>query len=130
MTKALKVLGVVALAVLFFVSSTHAGPKRYWLDCVVLDRGHVTGNGGVQVPTVTIALMDPGNANPYAREQKWIVTEQAVYSKTHVAVEFVGQHFKACRDGENSRVYGFLVMQYVDDKGKEKEELHMIVGAL
>ena len=101
-----------------------------WLDGKVVAVGHVSNDDGQEIPTATIVLYDPGNSNPLARQQVWVVTSDAYLArKTRVDLT-VGTSFKAYRSGETSSIYGFLVVRYVDDKGREKSELHPILNAL
>jgi hypothetical protein len=122
---------LLQIAALLAILSTPAMAKhndKAWLDAKVVAIGHVSSNG-TETPTATIVLFDPGNANPLARQQAWAITLQAAYSRTKVNLS-VGTSFKAYRTGETGAIYGFLAIRFVDDKGREKEELHPIVTAL
>jgi hypothetical protein len=100
-----------------------------WLDAKVVAVGHVSSGDGRQIQSATIVLYDPGNAEPLAQQQVWAITSDAFSGRTKVNLS-VGTKFKAYRTGETSRIYGFLVVQYVDSKGHEKSELHPILRAL
>ena len=126
---------LAALILAYFAGPAFAKDNaKAWLDGKVVAVGHVTSssfpNSGEQIPTATVLLLDPENANPFARQQVWVITTEALASRTaHVDLS-VGVSLKAYRAGETSRFYGSLVIQYVDDKGREKGEWHPIVQAL
>lgn len=114
------------MALLSFGNAARA-QKPAWLDGNVVECGHTSGNNGAQIPTCSVVLEDPGNSNPFARRETWIVTVQAYAGRTNADLH-VGAHIKAYRTGETSQLYGFLEVQYLDKKGKEKQELHPILG--
>ncbi len=119
---------VVALLTIFSSSTLANDNQKAWLDAKVVAVGHVSNNGQ-EIPTATIVLFDPENANPLARKQLLVVTLQAYNSKTQVNLS-VDTSFKAYRGIETNRFYGFLVIRFIDDKGREKSELHLILHEL
>ena len=121
-------LQVFAVLAIFSISALANDNQKAWLDAKVVAVGHVSNNGQ-QIPTATIVLLDPENSNPLARKQVLVVTLQAYSSKTHVSLD-VGTLFKAYRGIETARAYGFLVVRFVDDKGHEKSEFHLIMQEL
>jgi len=125
-----KTLSVKIAVLLAFLSLSGAirGSDKVWLDAKVISIGHISNNGET-IPTATIVLFDPGNSNPRAQQQTWVIMLQAAYSKTNVNLR-VGTEFKAYRSGETSAIYGFLVIRFLDAKGHEKSELHPILDSL
>ncbi len=125
-----RLVPAIALLAIFAGPVTANNKAIAWLDGKVVALGHVSNNNGQEIPTATIVLYDPGNANPLAQQQVWVVTSDAYLArKTRVDLT-VGTSFKAYRSGETSSIYGFLIVRYVDDKGREKSELHPILNAL
>jgi hypothetical protein len=118
-----------AAIVLFVVALVPCYGGKAWLDAKVVAVGHISDNGR-QIPTATIILYDPDNANPLAREQVWAITTAAQLARKTRASLSVGTTFKAYRTGENSQSYGYFVIRYVDDKSREKGEPHAILQAL
>ena len=119
----------MALAVA--LAATAKSIEKAWLDGKVVSIGHVSGDNGHQISTATIVLYDPGNANPLARQQVWAITTATAFlaRKTRVNLS-VGSSFRAYRSGETTQSYGYLVIRYLDEKGREKSESHAIVQAL
>ena len=103
--------------------------SKAWLDGKVVAVGHVSDSGR-QIPTATIVLYDPDNANPLARRQVWaIATTAQLARKTRVNL-IVGMALKAYVAGETGHYYGYVVIRYTDDKGRAKGESHAIMQAL
>lgn len=107
-----------------------AGPKQ-WMSGKVTQIGTTrtqdTSGREVSVPAVAITIDDPTNLNPGARSETYVVTANAIFSKTHVKFN-VGDTVQFIRAGETRTNYGVLQIRYTDDKGKEKEEMHGIVS--
>jgi hypothetical protein len=120
----------IKLFVLAALVFTANADDKVWLDGKVVAVGHVAANNGHQVPTATVALYDPGNSNPLARKQVWVISMEATFAQKTLAKLTVGSAFKAYRTGETRAVYGSLAVRYLDDKGRERSELHTIAQAL
>jgi hypothetical protein len=122
------ILKCCALAILA-TGIAAAKDEKAWLDGRVIEMGHVAGQGGHQVSTATVVIYDPGNASPLARKQVWVITADAYIAKTVVPLS-VGTSFKAYRTGETSQILGFIVVRYLDKKGREKGDDHLIIDNL
>jgi hypothetical protein len=76
-------------------------------------------NREVSVPAVWISETDG--------DRSYLILSEAAYSRTHI-VFHVGDTVQCQRAGETATINGFLDIRYVNDKGKEKSELHMIAN--
>jgi hypothetical protein len=118
------------LLILIGILPATAKDNKAWLDGEVTAVGHVAGNNGHQVQTATVVLYDPGNSNPLARKQVWVITAEAYLAGKTMVPLSVGTPIKAYQTGETSLIYGYIVIRYLDKKGREKGDFHLIVDAL
>ncbi|MGD1094058.1 MAG: hypothetical protein ABSB35_19005 [Bryobacteraceae bacterium] len=116
-----RILVVLALAVAVMLPAT--AKNKTWLDGEIVALGHVQGAFGHQIPIATVVLYDPGNADPLARKLGWIIV--ANYATANVNMS-VGVGFKAYifTKWEN---YTFMVIRYLDKKGRENGDPHLIL---
>jgi len=104
-----------------------------WLDGKVIAVGQITDDNGKVFSTATMVVSDLGNPEPRSRNLAWLVVADAAGRKTNVPLNAVGIAVKlsirSYRFALNHGT-GFIELQYVDAKGKEKMEEHMVIRAV
>lgn len=122
---------LLAAAALFFAVDVHAAPK-----CQVIKVGETTSSTSRgrldQYPmflAATIQLDDDASPNAYMRHVRPVVDTDVLYHEGHPAhVIFSPGHALAC-EIVHTHLFGAhtaLRVQYTDEKGKVKDELHNI----
>jgi hypothetical protein len=93
---------------------------------VVTEAGHVTGTWGQEYPSVTIAMFDPDNSNPYLRVRTLIVPALPWFGGTQLQVNHM--YLGYC---ESSNVdLGYAMILGTDKKGRPRIGKYAIKMAL
>ncbi len=115
------------LLVLAMVLPAFAKSHFDWIDGKVVAAGHVS-QLGQQFATVTVVLSDPDNSDPRARIQIFVIGTDASTDRSRVDLS-VGTSFKGFMTPA-PRSIGYVVIRYLDKKGREQGDFHVIVTEL
>lgn len=123
----------LAVAVMLLVASTaQAGPKRNWVTGKVTKLGStVVNNRTVRVAEVLVAA-NPDDLNPANRHDTVCLISldpfmQLRWEKTRVEFN-VGDTVQFAVLANPTGAMYLIAVRYTDNKGKEKEEQHVIVS--